>query len=224
MMAFLKWLIPADGIRTLRLRVVGAPYGNERLAQLERLLLGRLFTQGGVRLEELDVEGVDCQALLFAALFQCTSLRKLRLTQYGEVKGESLWQMLMLLCLINRRCLRQVEFPFQVWKDSMGRIMGGMELYTACQVTWHTFWGSYRAGLKESAVNLQSGEDELVALFKKISMRMDKLEADMNESMDMFESIAPTLEADDMPIGVLSRLLPRLEQVNGETVRDHDKD
>lgn len=219
LLGFLKWLVPATGITCLRLRVVGEPYSETRLSQLERMLLGRLFTQGGCRLVELEVSGINCQTLLFVALFQCTSLQKLRIVEYGEESASTLLNVFTLLCLVNRYSLESVDFPFDAWRDRMEKVPDGMHLYAACEVTWATLWGSYRAGLKESAVNLPSDESELVASFKKVSLRMDELELAMNNSMKDFKAASPSFESTDMLDEVLCRLLPKLLQVNNRPVR-----
>lgn len=218
LLGFLKWLIPAAGIERLRLRVVGAAYSEGRLAQLERLLLGRLFTQVGSRLLELDMSGLDCQALLFATLFQCTNLCKLRITHYGEANTATMLNMSVLLCLMNRQHVESIEFPFSTWLEQMELIPSGPQLYKACEVTWATLFGSYRAGLKESAVNLPSAEPELVASFKKVSLRMDNLEEQMKQGMADFKAAAPSFQPSDVPEKVLRRILPNLLQVNNKRV------
>lgn len=218
LLGFLKWLMPGTGITCLRLRVVGEPYPEARLSQLERVLLGRLFTQCGHRLVELEITGINCQALLFSVLFQCTSLRKLRITEYGEESPSTLLSMLVLLCLVNRNSLELIEFPFQLWRGRMDKIPDGSVLYAACEVTWATLWGSYRAGLKESAVNLPSDESELIASFQKMSLRMDDLEVAMKQNLEDFKAVAPSMGPDDIPAVVLQRLLPNLLQVNNRPV------
>ncbi|CDF38724.1 unnamed protein product [Chondrus crispus] len=218
LLGFLKWLMPGTGITCFRLRVVGDPYPEARLLQLERVLLGRLFTQCGHRLVELEITGINCQALLFSVLFQCTSLRDFRISDYGEESSSTLLSMVMLLCLANRKSLQSIEFPFQIWRDRMDKVPNGSVLYAACEVTWATLWGSYRAGLKESAVNLPSDETELIASFKKVSLRMDDLEISMKRNLGDFKTLAPFIEAGDIPDVVLWRLMPKLLQVNSRPV------
>lgn len=221
LLGFLKWLIPAAGIERLRLKVVGAPYLESRLAQLERLLLGRLFTQVGNRLMELDVSGLDCQALLFASLFQCTNLRKLRISHYGEANTATMLNMSILLCLMNRQHLESIELPFSTWKEQMEVVPSGPQLYKACEVTWATLFGSYRAGLKESAVNLPSDESELAASFRRVSLRMDSLEEQMKQNMTDFRTAAPSFQASDVPEKILRAILPNLLQVNNKLVESN---
>lgn len=222
LLGFLEWLVPATGIKCLRLRVVGEPYPESRLSQLERMLLGRYFTQGGCRLVELDVSGVSCQTLLFTAMFHCTGLRKLHIGEYGEDSASTLLNMFILLCLVNRDCLESVDFPFDAWRNRMEKVPDGTHLYAACEVTWATLWGSYRAGLKEAAVNLPSDESELVASFRKVSFRMDELELGMNNNMKDFKAASSSFESTDMPDQVLCRLLPKLLQVNNRPARRNE--
>lgn len=224
LLGFLKWVIPAESIERLRLRVVGEPYSDSRLAQLERLLLGRLFTQVGSQLLELDVSGLDCQALLFASLFQCTDLRKLRIEHYGEANTATMLNMLVLLCLVNRQHLESVEFPISVWQEKMEAVPSGSQLYTACEVTWATLFGSYLAGLKESAINLPSDESQLVASFRKVSLRMDNLEEQMKQTMADFKAAAPSFESSDIPDKMLRSMLPNLLQVNNKLVESNRND
>lgn len=212
-LGFLKWLLPAVGVRELRIQVTGEPYGQERLGSLERLLLGRLFTQIGIGVEVLHVSGIDCNSVLFSALFQCTNLRDLRVEAYGEVSA-SLLNVLVLICVVNRQNLQRVRFPAEEWKASMDQVPDGRQLANACFITWGTLFGSYRAGLKESAVNLPSDETELMTTFQRISLRMDELEERMQSALGDLKVVAEDLPSCDVPERLLYRFMTQLESVN----------
>lgn len=212
---FLKWLTLGTDISCLSLRVVGEPYPQSRLAQLERMLLGRMFTQMGSNLVELEVAGIDSQTVLFTTLFQCTKLRKIAVGLYGDSgTPATLLNMMVLLCLVNRDHLQVVQLPFDNCNSGLEGMPNGGQLCTSCKVTWETLLGSYKAGLKESAVNLPSNEDELVASFKKMSSRMDSLEAAMLKTFDDFSVLAPSVKGSDVLHKILFGLLPRVEKVN----------
>lgn len=84
LLGFLKWLLPARGLKALKLRVIGAPYGAEKLSAPERMLLGRLFAQIGSGLVELQVSGIDAKAVLRVVLFQCSELRVIDFGHHAE--------------------------------------------------------------------------------------------------------------------------------------------
>lgn len=217
LLGFLKWGMPASDITHLRLRVVGEPYPEERLGKLERMLLSRMLTQMGLNLVELDISGIDCQGVMFACLFQCTKLRKLSIGAYGNGKPSTLLSMMILLCLVNRDHLEVVKFPFTEWAAEMESVPDGQHLYASCNIAWQTLFGSYKAGMKESAVNLPSKEEELVASFQKMQVRMDSLELSMNKCLEEFETISQYVSSSEVPNQILFDVLPRIRTVNSES-------
>lgn len=209
MLAFLKWLIPATPTE-LRLRVVGEPYARDRLSELERVLLGRLFTNSGAVLRVLCVEGINCQSLLFSAMFQCTALRHVEIKDYGDASPPALISVMSIICLANREWLEKVDVPWQEWRNRMTDKPDGQEYTKACMITWQTLWRSFRAGMKESAMNLPSGEEELVAKYKQVSARMDALSDRMDSVWKPFQAAGKGVPADDVPSTVLRKLVPKL--------------
>lgn len=218
-LGFLKWLLPARGLKVLKLRVIGAPYGAEKLSALERMLLGRLFTQIGSGLVELQVSGIDTKAVLYVVLFQCSELRVIDIGHYAEAgmdtSTSTLFDIFTLVCLVNSKHIERVQFPYEMWAEGMDQPRDGKTLPTRLEVVWGTLWGSYRAGLKESAVNLPTDEDELVASFQKMNKRFDALEGEMKNTLATFRETAADIEVGDVPCEMLFRNAPRLRFVNG---------
>lgn len=160
LVGFLKWLVGTDGLEVVELRVVGARYAKEGLVDLEKMLLGRLFMQTGLSLVELSVEGVDTKALLMSAVCRCSKLQRVRVKHYdasgggegsaaatdagaGATEPTLVWYIFVLLCLVNKESLVEVEHPF---REVL--VPDGKTLQSALDATWGTLWGNYRAGAK----------------------------------------------------------------------------
>ncbi|PXF41129.1 hypothetical protein BWQ96_09161 [Gracilariopsis chorda] len=208
MFGFLKWLLPAQDVAELTLNVVGEPYAQERMTQLEKMLLGRLFTNTGASLRSLKVSGVNCQSLLFTSLFKCTQLREIHIEDYGEASGATLLNVFTLVLLANRGHLKEVNAPLNIWKSRMSAVPDGDSFAKGCEMTWNTVWVGYLAGVKESVLNLKAGENELVNRVESAVSNMDDLEQWMRDGLSQLRDNAKGVGSESMPESVLGRLVP----------------
>lgn len=208
MFGFLKWLLPAQDLTELTLNVVGKPYAQERMTQLEKMLLGRLFTNTGASLRSLKVSGVNCQSLLFTSLFKCTQLREIHIEDYGEASGATLLNVFTLVLLANRGHLKHVHAPLAIWKSRMAVVPDGESFAKGCEMTWNTVWVGYLAGVKESVLNIKAGENELVNRVESAVSNMDDLEQWMRDGLSQLRNDAKGVGSESMPESVLGRLIP----------------
>ncbi|KAI0558850.1 hypothetical protein FGB62_182g129 [Gracilaria domingensis] len=208
MFGFLKWLLPAQNIEELKLKVVGEAYSEERLTGLEKMLLGRLFTNTGARLHTLHISGINCQSLFFTSLFNCTQLRSIHVDDYGDTSGTTVLTVFTLVLLANRANLQRVVAPFETWKSRMNSALDGESFARACEVTWSTIWASYRAGMKESVMNLEANEKELEKRVRSTMASMDKTEHWMRAGLERLKKDARGLDSGAVPEAALSSLIP----------------
>lgn len=211
-LGFLKWVIPSTRITRLNLIMTGEPYPEPKLALFERAFIGRLFTQIGSQLKSLRIHGVGNKSILFATMFQCTVLEEIEIGDYGDDGGSTLTNAAMLLCAVNREHLRYLKLPLEAWKSRMDMIPEGNSFASGCEILWKTLMGSYKAGMKESAVNLKSDEEELVEKFKTLSVRMDKLEEQMNVTLEALKEVANNVEQKDVPLKVFEKFFPSVNE------------
>lgn len=164
-----------------------------KLHQLERLLLGRFFTRAGAQLRELAIVGLGAHMVLFAMLFHVQTLERLELDAGGGDVGGALPALHALVHMVNRECLKDVSVPLGEWLQGVG----GAEFVKVCVGTWDTLFRSYRAGVKEGAVNM---EEDVETKYLREQARLDKLEIDMSH---VLERLMARAEEGDMAVDVL---------------------
>lgn len=212
MIGFLKWLLPANGLTHLRLVVEGEDYEQPRLIQLERMLLGRLFTQIGNGLETVSITGIGCQALFFGMLFQCTNLQSLHIARYRDTNVSTCLIAASLLCLVNRDTLQEADVSISEWLKEFEVEPSCIDFTTKCKATWDAVWNSYRTGLKESAANLPTDETEIVRKFNEVSARMEPLQKRMDDTLSQMQKVATDCKT---VMQLLNRMLPNTTLIHG---------
>lgn len=214
LIAFLKWGTAAKDITHLRLHVVGEPYPIARLEEFERTMLGRMLTQVAGNLVELEISGINCQAVLFACLFQCTRLRKFCMGAYGDANPTTLLSVMILLCLVNRDHLEVVKFPYDEWSANMESVPDGKTLYANCRIAWENLFSSFKSGMKESALNIPAEGEELIASFQEMERRIDLVQASMRISLDELKELSISSVSQKDPRMMLLRLLPKVRTLS----------
>lgn len=177
--------------------------------------------QTGRSLREIDVDGLDSKSVIMAAVCRCSRLEVVRIGHYvGGAEGEEapsgpgmLLYIFLLLCLVNRRQLKSVAYPFKDPFDVPERA----ELMEGVNVSWATLWGNYRAGAKEAAANLPAEAEEMHDLFKTVSVQMDEIEETMTAFLKENVVEAGSDGAREKDAGMdalLRRLLPKVTEVS----------
>jgi hypothetical protein len=223
---FLRWLAGGAGeLRVLHLRVVGLSYDRDALCDLEKMLLGRLFTRTGHAIQSLVVSGIDAGSLLVTVCCRCTSLRRFELRRYDATNPSPSVPHLspinvclcLITCLVNRDHLQRVRLPTLDFGSMSGAGAEGMDGSGASDMlenVWAAMWGNYRAGVKEAAANLAEDGSELAAFFRTVSHRMDDVDSSMRDTLLRVRDIAPRLGKDALPLALLANLAPLLSDVH----------
>jgi hypothetical protein len=217
LVGFLTWLVATPGLRVLHLRVIGAPYTHDRLGQVEKMLLGRLFLQTAPHIESLAISGIDTKTVLLSAVCRCVSLREFDLGNYspdspaGEPPSTLTLYLFLILCLVNRAQLARVRLPFTEEQALSVDVPDGKGLQEAVESTWATLWPSYRAGAKEAAANLPADATEMADMFAKMAVGMDGIESGMRATLMELRRKTPTFGAGERTVrGVLKAVFPDL--------------
>lgn len=216
---FLKWLVGGTSVRSLHINVVGERYPQSSLWDLERMLIGRLFTQLGHDLEVLVVSGIDTKSLLMSVACRCTKLRQLELDYFvgGDANTSAASPLCLYLftivCMVSSKHLRRIRVPLDGFQEN-NETPSGSEALEVLENTWSTLWGNYQAGAKEALTNLPEDETKMVDLFRRVMDGMKGIEATMRERVLHLRSVASSLTADRMPYGMLMEAAPLICDIN----------
>jgi hypothetical protein len=215
LVGFLRWLIASPGLRVLHLTVVGKPYAHDGLAQVEKMLLGRLLLRTAARLESLHISGIDSTTVLLSVVCRCTVLREFELHHYSPEPVEDNppsplpLYLVIILCLVNKGHIKRICLPFTAEQAAALDVPGGTQLQETVEGTWATLWPSYRAGAKEAAANLPADEADMTTLFAKMNSVWDAVESSMSSTLADLRQITPNFGARERTVdGLLKTVFP----------------